>query len=260
MNRNGWTGHGNRNSRHSRRGIGFTLVELLITIAIIAILCAILLPALAKARGKGKAIRCVSQLKQIGSASISYSVDHNDWVPQADWRWNGDVSFNNGFVPQTYPYVAGTMMPKTGDIHPLYRCPSDTENYIVGSSRDGKPITNYAWNSQCGLFSGGSDQFKWSMRKFSKCRRPTEAVMAIDAKAYRTTATSNSSWFDFHNDEQPLLAMALRHNNADNHLAADGHVFNARLNWVLENLNASYQFGNNFESSQAKRYYSVWPF
>ncbi len=81
MNRNGWTGHENRRSRHSRRGIGFTLVELLITIAIIAILCAILLPALSKVREKGRSISCLTNQKQcmlataqyLDSATISYT-------------------------------------------------------------------------------------------------------------------------------------------------------------------------------------------
>ena len=100
----------------------FTLVELLVTIAIIAVLAALLLAAVSKVRQKAWATTCVSNLRQWGLAVNLYTGDNSDRLPFSIY-WNRDANVNN-FHGLLYPYLAKLPFSSKRDfITGVSRCP-----------------------------------------------------------------------------------------------------------------------------------------
>jgi len=170
---------------------GFTLIELLVVIAIIAILAAMLLPALAKAKESGKEAKCISNLKEIGLCLSMYIDDNGNRVPSA--MTFGVAANDRGAAANKFDqtvYVGGVMKLLNignGYTSPAQWCPSDR---IYGPTNF-SAITSNSYSSYDYRFVVWDNSVVYPGLKLSSFVRPTAQVIYHEDMDFHYTKTMN---------------------------------------------------------------------
>ena len=198
---------------------GFTLIELLVVIAIIAILASILFPVFAKAREKARQSSCLSNMKQLGLAVLSYSSDYDEMLPTEDYPYGGDGNtqgVDGSWRGAIYPYCKNAQ---------VFQCPSHkpgagTYGYFDGRYNDCGMIASYAIND-CHQDAGSPTPPE--NQSLGSAVDPASVIFIVEGTGLDDDQTDNTNTRGWVPDRTGYPSY-YRHNDGANYSFLDGHA------------------------------------